>query len=138
MGTNVKRVPPNLQPPECRIYYSHIRYESADPSQSYDTHGGITIAYRYLKDLNKWEVAIAKCNLLDNFCKRLGRTIASNRLDWGVCHRLDLELDDSKLKDVTHRVRAVVSEKEGLLWSDPDEPDKPGKALDIYANDTIH
>jgi hypothetical protein len=121
----MKRVPPNLQPDSVRIYYSHIRYESENPTQEYSEKGGITIAFRCLEALKKWEVAIAKCNILDNFCRKLGRKIASNRLNWGDCHRLDLNADESALKKVVAYMRSYVSDKEGLTWVDSTTDPKP-------------
>ncbi len=105
------RIPPNLQP-DCKIYYQHIRYESENGTTLYDTHGGVTIAYRRLQETPYWEVAISQCNLRDNFCKQLGRTIAHNRLNWGDCYRLSLiGMDESKLKKVNEQVRKFVSDK---------------------------
>jgi hypothetical protein len=136
----MKRVPTNLAPPDVRVYYSHIRYESDQPNQEFDTHGGITIAFRYLKEHKQWEVAIAKCNLVDNFNKKLGRKIASNRLDWGDCHRLDLNADDTELKKVVAYVRSYISEKEGMIWADDNQhnPSPTAPITGIIGESRIH
>jgi hypothetical protein len=114
------RIPPNLKA-DCRIYFLHIRYEDEHDPLKFSTHGGVTVAYHYLKDLKQWEVAVATCNLSDNFCKKIGRTIASNRLNWGDCYRLDLEHDDTHLKEATDTVREWANQKLNLEYVNPDE-----------------
>ncbi len=115
----MKRIPPNLQP-SSRIYFLHIRYEDVNDPTTFDTHGGVTVAYRYLSDIHQWEVGIAQCNINDNFCKKLGRTIAINRLNWGDCHRLSLKYDDTQLKETTDEIRDYVNNKFGLVYTEPE------------------
>lgn len=114
------RIPPNLKS-DCRVYFLHIRYEDEHDPLKFSTHGGVTVAYRYLKETKQWEVAYAQCNIVDNFCKKIGRTIAANRLNWGDCYRLDLDTDDTQLKDTTDIVRDFINKKLALVYVDPDE-----------------
>lgn len=113
------RIPPNLKP-DLRVYFLHIRYEDENNSSLFSTHGGVTIAYRYLSESKKWEVAVAECNIKDNFCKKIGRTIATNRLNWGDCHRLSLEYDDTQLKETTDEIRDYINNKFGLVYTEPE------------------
>ncbi len=113
----MKRIPTNLQPDSVKVFFLHIRYEDVSNPLQFDIKGGVTVAFRYLSELDQWEVAVSKCNILDNFCKRIGRTIASNRLNWGNCHRI--HLDTETIKDTVEAVRKYVMEKYELEWADP-------------------
>lgn len=42
--------------------------------------GGTTIAYDYNPDTHEARFAIAKCSHKDNYCKRIGRDVATGRL----------------------------------------------------------
>jgi hypothetical protein len=62
------------------VFYIHLRYQEDDGSIS--NHGGLTIAYRPHDNEVAFEVAIARCNQSDNFCRKTGRCIALGNLNW--------------------------------------------------------
>ncbi len=112
------RIPSNLLP-DTRVYYLHLRYEDPNDPLKVETHGGATVAFRRYSTEEGWEVAVAVCNLSDNFCRKIGRTIAHNRLNWGTCHRLPITLDESKVSDVEDLVRKFVLKKYNLIPQSP-------------------
>lgn len=68
-----------------QIKYIHLRYPVSSPRLSGDyvspsSKGGLTVAYCYDEESKQVDFAVAKCCKRDNFNKRLGRTIACNRL----------------------------------------------------------
>jgi hypothetical protein len=97
------RTPTNLFPTS-RIYFIHLRYEDEKYPDQSDPRGGITVAFRHVLGTH-WEIALAKCNVTDNFCKKVGRTIASNRLNCGDCHRIPSDLKEDRLAQVEQRIR---------------------------------
>jgi len=77
-----------LNPNPNKVFYIHLRYKNDDGSVA--NQGGLTIAWRQHensessneKTVNVLEVAIARCNILDNFCRRVGRAIATGNLNY--------------------------------------------------------
>jgi hypothetical protein len=84
--------------------YIHLRHQ-------YDglimPTGGMTIAYDI--DQDRVFYAVARCSVKDNFCRRIGRTVASGR--W------DKQLNDGTIKSaiVVGNPRATVLRDLGIL-----------------------
>ena len=102
----MKREPPNKNTNP--VFYIHLRYQEDDGT--INNHGGLTIAYREHDNGTVFEVAIARCNLLDNFCRKTGRCIALGNLNWDrlwLCPK-PAEIDK---KDLHNHVVSFVEEK---------------------------
>lgn len=105
---------PNTNPNP--IHYLHLRYQDKDGSVS--NHGGITIAWREHENGKALEVAMARCNLKDNFNKKIGRSIARGNLNWDrlwitpkpvatapnsdrkLCHEAAIAIVQAKLREI--------------------------------------
>ena len=86
--SNAHRVPPNTNPNS--IDFIHLRYQ--DSKGKLSGQGGITIAYRRVQDSpDKYEVAIARCRDTDNFCRKIGRNIASGFLAFNNLYIFKIE-----------------------------------------------
>lgn len=68
-----------------KTFFIHLRYfnQYSQPTNS----GGVTIAYK--DEGSKLRVAFSRCNWKDNFCRRIGRNIATGRLRSGDCYLVD-------------------------------------------------
>ena len=89
--TKKHRQPPNPNPNP--VKFIHFRYTNED--QTPTNNGGVTIAYRdSVASPGCIEAAWSRCNLSDNFCKKVGRDIAVGNLDFDNYYAL--EVDPSK------------------------------------------
>lgn len=101
-----------------KIKYIHLRghYLSEDTAFP-DAHGGITIAY--CLDEGVVNYAIAKCYYKDRFQKKIGRAVASARLN-SDAKKITLPID--KVKDNSLVVKALVNafycEEEAITGDD--------------------
>lgn len=86
-----------------KVYYIHVRPIGSDGHTS--NHGGITIAYRLHENGLVYEVAYARCNIKDNFCKRVGRAIAKGNLNFD---RLHLVKDTGDYKEMQQIIKQFV------------------------------
>lgn len=63
------------------IKFAHVRNKDKDGHPT--AHGGITVAYDVNDDNEVIAFASARCSRKENYCKAIGRTIATGRLDAG-------------------------------------------------------
>ena len=85
------------------IKFIHLR--NVDLDNNILPYGGVTLAYEVSKEVITYSAA--KCNVKDNFCKRIGRAKAEGRLK-SLHHRVTLPFKLSYTKkDI---VNAVVSD----------------------------
>lgn len=80
-----------------KTFFIHLRYYNEE-DKPYNT-GGITIAYRDEKD--HYRVAYSRCHWNDNFCKRIGRNIATGRLASGDYYNVPASKDVSAFENIT-------------------------------------
>lgn len=65
------------------IKFIHLRYINPF-NDNVETKGGFTVAYvEHANDTVTY--AIAKCSKKDNYCKRIGRDVATGRMKAGQC-----------------------------------------------------
>jgi hypothetical protein len=86
------------------IHYVHLRQKQEDGSL--DVHGGATIAY--IADDTTITCSLARCNVKDNFCRRVGRAIATGRLHNGLYARLPRPAQTDPRPDRKLDIQAVV------------------------------
>ena len=60
--------------------FIHIRARRANGSVL--EKGGTTVAYDFNPETRIAHFAVAYCSKRDNYCKRIGRDVASGRLKW--------------------------------------------------------
>ena len=90
------RVPPNINNNE--VKFIHLRYSNTDGE--YASHGGATVAFRTsVVDNSKLEVALARCNPKDHFCKKIGRAIAVGALNYNDLWLLDTKPSNKEQYD---------------------------------------
>jgi len=130
--SNGHRTPPNTNPnlPD----FIHLRYTNSKGELS--GQGGITIAYRRTADSEfKYEVAVARCCPTDNFCRKIGRQIASGFLAFNNCFVLNitynLQIKDSKENQiefyqiVRNKILEFVTKKFNFLEQKSSLPTTP-------------
>lgn len=88
-----------------KTFFVHLRYYN-DAGQPTNT-GGITIAYQ--DEGEKLRVAFSRCHWNDNFCRRIGRNIATGRLASGDCWLIDKSIDKSVFDTVISFVDSHIS-----------------------------
>lgn len=86
---------------DLKVNFVHLRMHDDGDIQN---QGGATIAY--VREGKHVAYAVAKCRISDNFNRKLGRLIASNRLNRGAVEYLEVD------KEATNRqvVSALCSE----------------------------
>ena len=93
------------------VKYIHLR-NFVDEWVQVSNRGGLTIAYRYV-DANHVNMAIARCNVRDNFCRRIGRAIALGRLEMGWCWELKVPEKgawDEIVNYALHKIRSAAAD----------------------------
>ena len=103
------------------VNYLHFRF--FDETEKISNQGGATIAYTELEGM--FCLNVAWCSHSDNFCRKLGRTIARNRL------KVDGPLD--VIEAVHPRTRTLADWATLNLFDVPVRIDKHGKHWIIQA-----
>lgn len=61
--------------------YMHLRFgQVSDGKANYYPRGGMTFAWEVKDD--GLSVGVSICSLNDNFCRRIGRSVADGRVNW--------------------------------------------------------
>lgn len=103
-----------------KVHYLHFREEITvkeklgKGNSKISTKGGATVAFVVDSTSNLVKFALAKCHNRDNFNRRLGRTIATNRLQ--------LFLNNQKIEKIEREIGEL--HLEGLAELSPKDVDK--------------
>jgi hypothetical protein len=101
------------------IKYIHLRYEldQNEGNATFSNFGGATIAYKITEDpkdktCTKIELGLSKCSMNENFCRRIGRTIATYRLlmkapHWYFFMETEIPINKSSYDLVLHYALAA-------------------------------
>ena len=107
------------------VRYVHLRvhtFDKTDVLPKPDVRGGCTIAYQ-ITNMGEGEAIpvvkyhIAKCNMKDNFCRKLGRHIAAGRLAAGKFLAIPIN-KDTKNKEIVSMLITKYYEEEERFWHD--------------------
>jgi len=105
-----------------KIYYYHGYVYSCKNDNQY-----FTIAGQYIDDAPVLELNIAICSLKDQFCKKIGRELATNRLNADIAFypNLNIELTEDFMWYNTHSYKPFakhmldnISKYEGLIFNE--------------------
>lgn len=103
------------------LRYIHLRvHDLSNHNATPDVKGGATIAYEIRTAPPLIPVVvyyIAKCNMKDNFCKKIGRQIAGGRLMSGKCSSFTIK-EDTKNSEVIKELIDKYHEQESKYWPD--------------------
>src|SRR5258708_25220082 len=92
-----------LYPADNSVKFVHLREIDMDSGQPTPT-GGITVAFTLIKERDEpdgtdlYWAARAECSHRDNFCKKIGRSIATGRLRKGLID--EVVTNKTKMREV--------------------------------------